>query len=156
MDPGDGGNSAASRLAIDVTDAKELRCTGSTSEWEVRANVVARDLAQQHIDSAALAVAYWPTAGAARHTAPVRILERDGFASGVSSDAEALTFHPVVHVELPCGSEAAQLIARVRVAGRSLDASDEFLSSGVAMASPLIVGMVLIGLFGTAYLVTRR
>lgn len=144
------------RLAIAVTDAKELRCVDNVAEWEVQADVVTRDFESNSFDAAQLVVAYWQEAGGARRIAPVRVVEPGGFRPGVVTRTDTAKFQPVVRVALPCGSDAAQLTARVEVAGETLEATDEFLSSGVAMASPIVIGTVIIGVLGLGVLAARR
>ena len=151
----DTGDASAPRLALAVTDAQELRCTKGVSSWEIHADVLARRLGNTPLSEAQLAVAY-VLPGKTTAVAPVQIVTRDGFASGVSSQADTVRFQPVVRTELPCEADAAELIAKVRVGGESLDARDQFLTGGIAMASPVVIGVVIVGLVGLVGVAVRR
>ena len=87
----DTGDASAPRLALAVTDAQELRCTKGVSSWEIHADVLARRLGKTPLSEAQLAVAY-VLPGKTTAVAPVQIVTRDGFASGVSSQADTVRF----------------------------------------------------------------
>jgi hypothetical protein len=144
------------RLQLAVTDAKELRCAKGISDWEIQADVIARRLGADTIEAPSLRVAFVRRAGAPTEVAPVRIVKGDGFAAGVTSDAPIVRFQPIVRTSLPCDTSSARLVAQAKVAGQSLDATDDFLSDGVAMASPVVFGVVLISGLGLLALAVRR
>ncbi len=144
------------RLQLAVTDARELRCTRGVSDWEIQAKILARQLGDNAINAANLGVAFVRSPGATTEVAPVHIVQRDGFASGVTSDAETVAFEPVVRTSLPCGTDSARLIARAQVAGETLDATDEFLSGGVAMSASIMFGVVVVGALGLLVMAARR
>lgn len=144
-----------------VTDAVQLGCSGTTSTWEVEADVeVTNPTSTQKVATFTDFDVQYSTPTESETFQPnVAVYSSGGFTAGLTlAPGETRTFHARIRADIPCEATNAEFIAEMKVDGdrRNYLAGDFFLEDGTPVPSGAIGVVGVAGLAGVGLWFANR